>query len=203
MSPWRSQRAFLPSSKRVDVVLPNRWFCCRRPRRSIARSGCTTTVAGRQAGEPDRDHPAASPAQCWYRLQLSPRAQPDGPLPELFAKMKPYLYCVNLNGMQTGGPPRVMPIGQGDREQAMIKIVPRQQLPRTSRHSRRENGRRYGDRAKGKPRWAPADSGSPRSAAVGQTGPWPKRSRVLAPVFHIDRAFSSTVWDQTCSKWPR
>ena len=42
---------------------------------------------------------------------------------ELFAKMKPYLYCVNLNGMQTGGPPSVMPIGQGDREQAMIKIV--------------------------------------------------------------------------------
>ncbi len=42
---------------------------------------------------------------------------------ELFAKMRPYLYCVNLNGMQTAGPPKVMPIGQGDREQAMIKIV--------------------------------------------------------------------------------
>lgn len=42
--------------------------------------------------------------------------------PELFVKMKPHLYCVNLNGMKEGGP-MIMPIGEGDREMEMLRVI--------------------------------------------------------------------------------
>ncbi len=46
--------------------------------------------------------------------------------PELFAKMKPHLLAVCLNGMVENGEKigkMILPIGQGDRELAMVKVV--------------------------------------------------------------------------------
>jgi sugar phosphate isomerase/epimerase len=43
--------------------------------------------------------------------------------PELFAKMLPYLYAVNLNGMRDGGEPKILDIGKGEREREMILVV--------------------------------------------------------------------------------
>lgn len=43
--------------------------------------------------------------------------------PELFGKMLPYLYAVNLNGMREGGVPKILDIGQGEREREMIRVV--------------------------------------------------------------------------------
>jgi sugar phosphate isomerase/epimerase len=40
----------------------------------------------------------------------------------LFRLMQPYLLAVNLNGMKEGAP-MILPIGEGDREQEMIRIV--------------------------------------------------------------------------------
>jgi sugar phosphate isomerase/epimerase len=45
--------------------------------------------------------------------------------PELFAKMLPHLYAVNLNGMRDGGEPKIMDIGQGEREREMLLVVKR------------------------------------------------------------------------------
>jgi len=39
------------------------------------------------------------------------------------AMMKPYLLCLNLNGMNPGARPKILPIGQGARERAMIQAV--------------------------------------------------------------------------------
>lgn len=44
--------------------------------------------------------------------------------PEMFVRMKPYLYCVNLNGMKEGGP-MILPIGEGDRESEMLRVIRR------------------------------------------------------------------------------
>ena len=43
--------------------------------------------------------------------------------PELFARMLPYLFAVNLNGMIDGGKPMILTIGTGPRELEMIRIV--------------------------------------------------------------------------------
>jgi len=37
--------------------------------------------------------------------------------------MKPYLLCLNLNGMNTGAKPKIMPIGKGEHDAALIKVV--------------------------------------------------------------------------------
>ena len=39
--------------------------------------------------------------------------------PKMVKIMKPYLWAVNLNGMRAGGP-KILPIGEGDREKEMI-----------------------------------------------------------------------------------
>jgi xylose isomerase-like TIM barrel protein len=44
--------------------------------------------------------------------------------PELFALMEPHLMAVNLNGMRKGGP-KILPIGGGDRELEMLKVIQR------------------------------------------------------------------------------
>jgi hypothetical protein len=36
--------------------------------------------------------------------------------------MKPYLLCVNLNGMKKEGP-KILPIGAGTEERAMMKVI--------------------------------------------------------------------------------
>ncbi|QDT35697.1 plastocyanin/azurin family copper-binding protein [Stratiformator vulcanicus] len=43
--------------------------------------------------------------------------------PEVFAAMKPYLLCLNLNGMNEGAKPKIVPIGQGRHEAEMIRVV--------------------------------------------------------------------------------
>jgi sugar phosphate isomerase/epimerase len=46
--------------------------------------------------------------------------------PELFAKMKPHILCVNINGMLKNGEQlgkKILTIGEGDRELAMLKVL--------------------------------------------------------------------------------
>jgi sugar phosphate isomerase/epimerase len=46
--------------------------------------------------------------------------------PELLARMKPHLYCININGMlkdgETSGK-KILTVGEGDRELAMLKTI--------------------------------------------------------------------------------
>ncbi|HOD49999.1 MAG TPA: hypothetical protein PLM14_03835 [Candidatus Hydrogenedentes bacterium] len=37
--------------------------------------------------------------------------------------MKPYLLCLNLNGMNTGGEPKILPIGQGGHDTKLVRII--------------------------------------------------------------------------------
>lgn len=37
--------------------------------------------------------------------------------------MKPYLLCLNLNGMNTGAQPKILPLGQGKHDLAMLKVL--------------------------------------------------------------------------------
>jgi sugar phosphate isomerase/epimerase len=46
--------------------------------------------------------------------------------PELFAKMKPHIYCININGMLKDGErvgKKILTIGEGDQELAMLNII--------------------------------------------------------------------------------
>lgn len=43
-------------------------------------------------------------------------------LPELLQKMKPYLLCLNLNGMAKNGP-QILPIGAGDNDLGLLKLI--------------------------------------------------------------------------------
>jgi len=42
---------------------------------------------------------------------------------EVLAEMKPYLFCLNLNGMNEGARPKIVPIGSGQHELAMMKAI--------------------------------------------------------------------------------
>ena len=42
--------------------------------------------------------------------------------PRFFPQLVPHLYAVNLNGMKVGGA-KILPIGQGDRELEMVKVI--------------------------------------------------------------------------------
>jgi len=42
--------------------------------------------------------------------------------PELLAKMKPHLLCVNVNGMKKGGP-KILPVGQGDDDLSLLRAL--------------------------------------------------------------------------------
>ena len=42
---------------------------------------------------------------------------------EALDTMKPYLLCLNLNGMNDGANPKIVPVGMGRHERAMLKIV--------------------------------------------------------------------------------
>ncbi len=39
------------------------------------------------------------------------------------AMMKPYLLCINLNGMNDGANPKILPLGKGRHEQAMMQVI--------------------------------------------------------------------------------
>ena len=45
--------------------------------------------------------------------------------PEVLAAMQPYLLCLNLNGMNDGARPMILPIGSGQHEQAMMETIKR------------------------------------------------------------------------------
>ena len=40
-----------------------------------------------------------------------------------FKLMQPYLHCLNLNGMNNGAQPKILPLGQGQHETAMLKVI--------------------------------------------------------------------------------
>jgi hypothetical protein len=40
-----------------------------------------------------------------------------------FERMKPHLLCLNLNGMNDGAKPKILPVGEGKHEREMIRIV--------------------------------------------------------------------------------
>jgi sugar phosphate isomerase/epimerase len=42
---------------------------------------------------------------------------------EVMKLLKPYLLCLNLNGMNEDAKPKILPIGKGQHEKAMIKAV--------------------------------------------------------------------------------
>ena len=42
---------------------------------------------------------------------------------EVLALMQPYLFCLNLNGMNDGANPKILPIGQGEHDVALLKII--------------------------------------------------------------------------------
>ena len=46
-----------------------------------------------------------------------------GDFAEVLAAMKPYLLCLNLNGMNASGDPKILPIGVGQHELAMMKAI--------------------------------------------------------------------------------
>lgn len=43
--------------------------------------------------------------------------------PQIFPQLKPYLHCLNLNGMNDGAHPKILAIGAGQHERAMIRVV--------------------------------------------------------------------------------
>jgi sugar phosphate isomerase/epimerase len=45
--------------------------------------------------------------------------------PEVLAAMQPYLLCLNLNGMNDDAKPMILPVGSGQRDQAMLEAVKR------------------------------------------------------------------------------
>ncbi len=42
---------------------------------------------------------------------------------ESLAIMQPYLLCVNLNGMNTGANPKILPVGKGEHDAAMLEVL--------------------------------------------------------------------------------
>lgn len=42
---------------------------------------------------------------------------------ESLALMKPYLICLNLNGMNTGAKPKILALGQGEHDQELLAII--------------------------------------------------------------------------------
>ncbi|MEP3480926.1 MAG: hypothetical protein ABJZ55_16890 [Fuerstiella sp.] len=43
--------------------------------------------------------------------------------PATFNKLKPYLLCLNINGMNDGAQPKILSLGRGQHETAMLKVV--------------------------------------------------------------------------------
>lgn len=42
---------------------------------------------------------------------------------EVLALMKPYLFCLNLNGMNDNAQPKILPIGEGEHDVALLEII--------------------------------------------------------------------------------
>ena len=85
---------------------------------------------GGWAGEPDnlvavtqwlREHAHADHVGIVYNFHHAHEHIHD--FAAVLAKMQPYLLCLNLNGMNPGANPKILPIGQGQHEREMIKAV--------------------------------------------------------------------------------
>jgi sugar phosphate isomerase/epimerase len=37
--------------------------------------------------------------------------------------MKPFLHCLNLNGMNTGANPKILALGKGEHDEEMLKVL--------------------------------------------------------------------------------
>jgi len=46
-----------------------------------------------------------------------------GDFPQALARMKPYLLCLNLNGMNTGARPQILALGKGQHDKAMLEAI--------------------------------------------------------------------------------
>jgi hypothetical protein len=42
---------------------------------------------------------------------------------EVLGAMKPYLLCLNLNGMNTGAKPKILPVGRGEHDSRLLRII--------------------------------------------------------------------------------
>ena len=43
--------------------------------------------------------------------------------PQIFPQLKPWLHCLNINGMNDGAQPKILALGQGQHERAMLRVV--------------------------------------------------------------------------------
>jgi hypothetical protein len=59
---------------------------------------------------------------------------------EALALMQPYLFCLNLNGMNDNEKPKILPVGQGQHDLALLRII-------------RDSGYAGPDRHPGSSRW--------------------------------------------------
>ena len=85
---------------------------------------------GGWAGEPDnlvavtkwlREHAGADHVGIVYNLHHGHEHIHD--FAAVLDRMKPYLLCLNLNGMNEGANPKIIPVGQGRHEREMIKTI--------------------------------------------------------------------------------
>jgi hypothetical protein len=85
---------------------------------------------GGWAGEPDnlvavtqwlRQHAHADHVGIVYNFHHAHEHIHD--FASVLAKMRPYLLCLNLNGMNPGAKPKILPIGQGKHEREMIRAI--------------------------------------------------------------------------------
>jgi hypothetical protein len=42
---------------------------------------------------------------------------------EVMAAMKPYLLCLNINGMNSNANPKILPVGSGEHDRTMLRII--------------------------------------------------------------------------------
>ena len=85
---------------------------------------------GGWGGEPDnlvavcrwlREHAEADHVGIVYNLHHGHGHIAD--FPEVLARMKPYLLCLNLNGMNTGAKPKILPLGEGQHDKALLQAI--------------------------------------------------------------------------------
>ena len=97
-----------------------------------AKLGCKLGLYnhGGWGGEPEnmvavcrwlRDHADADHVGIVYNFHHGHDHMDD--FPRVIEAIKPYLLCLNLNGMNTGARPKILPIGGGRREAAMMRAV--------------------------------------------------------------------------------
>ncbi len=98
----------------------------------MGKLGCKVALYnhGGWAGEPEnlaavarwlRDNENADHVGIVYNLHHGHAHVPR--FAELLALMQPYLFCLNLNGMNDDEKPKILPVGQGQHDLALLKII--------------------------------------------------------------------------------